>query len=356
MDIKPLVRKEVAELKAYEVEDLSGIRVKLDAMENPYPMPDAMRAELSGVLAEVQLNRYPDPDAKRLRAALSERLGTASENLVLGNGSDELIGMIASAFGGSPGLIAYPVPTFSMYGIIARSLGQTTLELPLAEDFSFDFDRCLKLLMERRPKVIFLAWPNNPTGNLFDPDKVRRLIEGSYSIVVVDEAYFGFSGETFIDRIDKYPNLAVLRTLSKIGLAGARVGVMAAGADIVREVNKVRLPYNINSLSQAAAEAALRHAGALDAQIAGIISERDKLYSDLNAIEGVKAWPSRTNFILFRVPGARNVFEGLKARGILVRNMDSPGPLANCLRVTVGAPEENAEFIGALREILWPKK
>ncbi|MHB8173861.1 MAG: histidinol-phosphate transaminase [Nitrospirota bacterium] len=352
MDIKSLVRKEVASLSAYEPEDYSGVRIKLDAMENPYPLPEAHREGLSRALADVSLNRYPDPEAKRVKGSLSEYLGVGAESLVLGNGSDELIGMIIQAFGGSPGIISYPVPTFSMYGIAARSMGQEVLELPLTADFQINFDGWLRLFSERRPKVIFISYPNNPTGNLFDPDKIRRLIEGCFSIVVVDEAYFSFSGESFIEKIHELPNLAVLRTLSKVGMAGLRLGVMAAGKDIVREVNKVRLPYNINSLSQAAAEHMLQNRAMVDEQVGKIIAEREKLYTALFEIDGVTAWPSKTNFILFRVAGASRIHKELKARGILVRNMDVPGPLKDCLRVTVGTPEENAEFLDNIKEIL----
>ncbi len=348
LDIKPLVKKEVAALKPYEVEDFTGIRVKLDAMENPYTLPLEVRAELARELADVQVNRYPDPSAKALRAAIGEYMGVSPEKLLLGNGSDEIIGMIISAFGGSPGLIAHPTPTFSMYGIIARSLGQEVLELPLTDDFSLDFDGTLRLLQGSRPKVIFIAYPNNPTGNLLDPDKVRRLIEGSGAIVVVDEAYYSFSGETFMGMIDECPNLIVLRTLSKFGMAGIRVGVMAAGRDALAEVNKVRLPYNMNSLSQVAAEIILRHRAVIDGQVGLIVKERERLYNALSAMPGVTAYPSRTNFVLFRVAGATEIFEALKARGILIRSLDSPGPLRDCLRVTVGTPEENEEFISNL--------
>ncbi len=351
MDIKSLVRKEVASLSAYEPEDYASVRIKLDAMENPYSLPDELREGMMRALAEVSLNRYPDPEARRLKDALSEYFGVGAENLVLGNGSDELIGMIIQAFGGSPGIISYPTPTFSMYGIVARSMGQEVMELPLTADFQINFDGWLRLFSVRRPKVIFISYPNNPTGNLFDPDRIRRLIEGCFSIVVVDEAYFSFSGESFIDKINELPNLAVLRTLSKVGMAGLRLGVMAAGKDIVREVNKVRLPYNINSLSQAAAEYLLKNRAAIDGQVSKIIDERQKLYTALSEIAGVTAWPSKTNFILFRVAGASRIHKELKARGILVRNMNSPGALKDCLRVTIGTPEESEEFINSLKEI-----
>src|SRR3990172_907256 len=267
MDIKPLIKPEVASLKAYEVEDFSSVRIKLDAMESPYTLPEELRRELADALASVELNRYPDPEARALKTSLADYAGVPAGNLLLGNGSDEIIAMLISAFGGSPATVAYPAPTFSMYGIIARGLGQKTLELPLDNKFDIDFDATLKLLMERRPKLVFVAYPNNPTGNQFDRDKVRRIIAGTYGIVVVDEEYHSFSGESFIDKLGEFPNLVVLRTLSKIGLAGLRVGMMAAGPDVLSEVNKVRLPYNINALSQVAAGLVLSRRDVVDAQV-----------------------------------------------------------------------------------------
>jgi len=350
MDIKLLINKQVAALKAYAIEDAQA-RVKLDAMENPYLLPDDLRAEIAKAVAEVPLNRYPDPQANSLKAALSCYLGVPADRLTLGNGSDELIGMVITAFGGTPGVVAYPSPTFSMYGLIARALGQDVLELPLTPGFELDFDGTLRRLNQKRANVIFIAYPNNPTGNLFDRDKVRRLIDGAWGIVVVDEAYHSFSGETFMQELDDHPNLIVMRTLSKIGMAGLRVGMMAAGKDIQGAVEKVRLPYNINSLSQKAAEVILGRQDVIHCQLQLIVKEREKLMAALREIPGVTAFPSSTNFILFRVPGATRIFEALKGRGILIRNMDSPGPLADCLRVTVGLPAENREFLEALKDL-----
>jgi len=347
MNIKLLVKKEVSALRAYAVEDIYA-RVKLDAMENPYSLPAELKDELARELSRVDINRYPDPDALALRAAISEYIGVPADKLLLGNGSDELIGMAISAFGGSPGIVAYPTPTFSMYGIIARSLGQETLELPLNYDYEIDFDTVLGLLSQRRPNVLFIAYPNNPTGNLFDRDKVRRLIAGTWGLVVVDEAYHSFSGESFINELDEFPNLVVLRTLSKVGMAGLRVGIMASGKEVLEEVNKVRLPYNLNGLSQTAATFILKNRAVIDAQVREIVGERERLYEALNGLPGVKAYPSKTNFIMFKVKGATAVYEALKAKGILIRNLDSPGPLADCLRVTVGTKEENEEFISEL--------
>jgi len=352
MDIRPLIRPEVAAMKAYQVEDFSGIRVKLDAMENPYPLPDAIRREIAGALADIPVNRYPDPAAKRLKVALSESMGISPDALLLGNGSDELIGMAITTFGGSPGLVAYPVPTFSMYGIIARALGQQLIEMPLTKDFELDFDLTLKFINVRKPNMLFIAYPNNPTGNLFDKDKVRRLIDGFHGIVVVDEAYYSFSGDTFIKETEYCPNLIVLRTLSKIGMAGLRVGIMAASKQILDEINKVRLPYNLNSLSMRAAEIILGHKEVIDGQVWHIVKERERLYDALGKMPGVTAYPSKTNFVLFRVAGASRIFEGLKKRGILVRDLSAPGPLMDCLRVTVGTPEEDDEFLAALKDMV----
>jgi histidinol-phosphate aminotransferase len=344
MDIRSLIRKEVRGLKAYHVEDMD-MRIKLDAMENPYALPDDIRAEIADALSHIPLNRYPDPEARELKAALSDYIGVPEKNLLLGNGSDELISMVVAAFGNSDGTVAHFDPSFAMYPIIARSQGQSVTTIPLGPDFDIDFDATLRLLMEQRPNIIFAAYPNNPTGNLFDPDKMRRLVEGFMGVAVVDEAYHSFASESMVSRIDELKNLIILRTLSKVGLAGLRLGIMAAHEDTIAEVNKVRLPYNINSLSQAAAVIVLRHRDVIDRQVADIISERGRLSGGLAAIDGVAVYPSATNFILFRVPEASRIFDGLKEKGILIKNLDADGPLKDCLRVTVGTPEENEEFL-----------
>jgi len=352
MNINSLVRKEVAGLNAYRVEDTRGVRVKLDAMENPYPLPYELRKELNTELATVPLNRYPDPEATGLKAEIAEWMGVGPERLILGNGSDELIGMLATTFGGPDGKVAYFSPSFAMYNIIARALGRGVVELPLTHTFEIDFDGSLKIIADTRPELLFIAYPNNPTGNLFDREIMNRLIAGFMGIVVVDEAYFSFSGESVVGLVEDNPNLVVLRTLSKIGLAGLRVGAMAASQDILEQVNKVRLPYNINALSQCAATVILRNRAAMEAQVAEIVKERERLYIGLDAMSGVTAFPSSTNFIMFRLRGASEVFAMLRDKGILIKNLDSPGALKDCLRVTVGTPEENDEFLRALKEVI----
>jgi len=352
MDIRSLVRKEVRGLKAYQVED-ADVRIKLDAMENPNALPQKVRKEIAAEIAKVELNRYPDPEARELKAALSDYVGVPEKNLLLGNGSDELISMTVSAFGASNGAVAHFDPSFAMYSIIARSQGQEVVTIPLSEDFDIDFDGTLRVLMEQRPNIIFAAYPNNPTGNLFDQDNMGRLIEGFMGVAVVDEAYQSFSGESMVSRIDEQQNLIVLRTLSKIGLAGLRLGIMAAHEDTVAEVNKVRLPYNINALSQTAALIALRHRDVIDRQVKKIVSERERLAGELADVDGVTVFPSATNFILFRVPEATRIYEGLKGKGILIKNLDmQQGRLENCLRVTAGTKAENDEFLDEFKGLV----
>ncbi len=347
-DIIKLIRPRVRKLKAYSIDE-TPVRVKLDAMENPFSLPDDVRREIADALCASQINRYPDPSAGKLKQALSELWGMDPERMMLGNGSDELIQAIILAFGG-PVLI--PVPTFAMYEITAKALSQDVATVPLGENFSLDAGKMLKKAREARAKVIFLACPNNPTGNRFSDEAMRKVLDKANAAVVVDEAYFDFSRKSYLPLLKGYPNMIILRTLSKIGFAGLRVGVLNAAPKVIKELNKIRLPYNINALSQAVAVAALRHGDVLDQQISLLISERERLYNALSEIKGIAAYPSETNFILLRTAAdATEIYSSLKQAGILVKNLNKPGPLRNCLRVTVGTPEENGAFIETLKKI-----
>ncbi len=225
--------------------------------------------------------------------------------------------------------------------------------VPLGKDFSLDADNLIRKAKQTRARAVFLACPNNPTGNRFSDDAVRKILEKINAAVVIDEAYYSFSGKTWLPELAKYPHMIILRTLSKIGFAGLRIGILTASTKLVEELNKIRLPYNINLLSQAAAITALKHQDALNNQISLLISERERLYNALSQTPGVTAYPSETNFILFRTAkDATKVYNGLKRAGILVKNLNKPGALRNCLRVTLGTPEENNEFSTKLREIL----
>jgi histidinol-phosphate aminotransferase len=347
-DIIKLIKPEVRKLKAYSVDE-TPVRIKLDAMESPFPLPDEVRQEIADAVKLVSINRYPDPSAAKLKESIADLWGIGTQRMLLGNGSDEIIQTIILAFGG-PVLI--PTPTFAMYEITSRALSQDVATIPLGRNFVLDANKMLKKAKEIKAKIIFLACPYNPTGNRFSDEAVLKILDRSNAAVVIDEAYFSFSGKSFLPVLKDYPNLIILRTLSKIGFAGLRVGVLTASAKLINELNKIRLPYNINTLSQTAAVVALKHKNILNRQISLLISARERLYNALSQVEGVTAYPSETNFILFKTTAdAVRIYEKLKAAGILVKNLDRPGVLKNCLRVTVGTPEENGAFIAELKKI-----
>ncbi len=334
MNIRKLVKPNIRNLKAYHAEEIP-CRVKLDANESPYG---------SRVLKSVMTNRYPDPEAAALRKIVAKEYKVRPENLLHGNGSDELIYNLIAAFGGP---VLFPVPTFSMYGIIAQVLGEKKTGIPLDKKFDIDIKEFLKNMNRRKPGLIFLSSPNNPTGNCFSYSRILKIIRESKGLVIVDEAYQPYSEKNkFMPLLGKYKNLVILRTLSKIGLAGLRVGFMAADAEIIDEVNKVRLPFNLNSLSQNVAIEALKNGKKLNSGVRSILSERKKLLREMKKIKGVKTYPSDANFILFKVQDADKVYSSLLGKGILIRNMK--GIFEGCLRVTVGAPKENAAFLKAL--------
>ncbi len=334
MNIRKLVKPNIRSLKAYHAEEIPCM-VKLDANESPYG---------SRVLKSVMTNRYPDPEASALRKIVAKEYKVRPENLLHGNGSDELIYNLIAAFGGP---VLFPVPTFSMYGIIAQILGEKKTGVPLDKKFDIDTKEFLKNMNRRKPGLIFLSSPNNPTGNCFSYSRILKIIRESKGLVIVDEAYQPYSEKNkFMPLLGKYKNLVILRTLSKIGLAGLRVGFMAADAEIINEVNKVRLPFNLNSLSQNVAIEVLKNRKKLDSGVRSIISERKKLLQEMRKIKGVKPYPSDANFILFKVQDADKVYNRLLGKGILIRNMK--GIFEGCLRVTVGAPKENAAFLKAL--------
>jgi histidinol-phosphate aminotransferase len=341
MDIKKFVRSNVHSLSAYEAKEIP-CKVKLDANESPYGFRNALK-----IISEIKTNRYPDPEAKKLKKLVAKVTGMKQGNILQGNGSDELIYYLIVTFGGP---VLYPVPTFSMYGIISQALGEKKIAIPLDKMFDLDMDKILSAIKKERPKLIFLSSPNNPTGNCFSSESIFRIIEASGGIVVIDEAYQPFASEKgLMPMLKDYKNLVVIRTMSKIGLAGLRVGFLIADEDIIDEVNKVRLPFNVNSFSQTVALEVLNNRKLLDSYIKSIVSERGKLFNEMSKIKGIKPYPSEANFILFKSESHDRIYKGLLKKGILVRNMNSI--VNGCLRVTVGTPEENRIFINALQEI-----
>ena len=355
MDKTPqsVIRPEVRALAAYHVPESRGL-VKLDAMENPYPLPADLRAEIGELTSSAALNRYPDPVAAplkaRLRAAMKVPEGM---ELLLGNGSDELIQILALAVN-RPGAVLMSVePSFVMFKMIATFAGMRYVGVPLTSAFALDPVRMRSEIEAHQPALTFIAYPNNPTGNLFDADAVHAVIDACPGLVVVDEAYHVFAQKSFLPELACYPNLLVMRTVSKLGLAGLRLGMLIGRPQWLAELDKLRLPYNVNVLTQKLAAHVLAREDVLEAQASAIRDERARLWAALAALPGVSAFPSEANFILFRVPHADAVFAGLKMRGVLIKNLNgSHASLVDCLRVTVGTPEENAQFIGALRESL----
>ena len=341
MDIQRLVKKEVRALRAYQAKEIP-CRIKLDANESPYGFAEVLTA-----VNKIRTNRYPDPEAKALKAVLAKDLGVKPQNLLQGNGSDELIYYLIATFGGP---VLYPVPTFSMYGIISQALGEKKREVPLDRDFDIDLDPMIAAVRQERPKLIFLSSPNNPTGNCFSSEKILKIIAESKGLVVVDEAYQPFSSEKgFVPLLGDYKNLVIMRTLSKVGLAALRFGFLIADQQIIDEVNKVRLPFNVNALSQAVAIEALKKKKALKAAIQTIADERDRMIFAMEKMQGVAPFPSEANFILFRVSDPKEIYSRLLEKGILVRNISDA--VAGCLRVTIGTPKENIQFLKALEKI-----
>lgn len=349
--LESLFRPEILAMSAYHVADASNF-IKLDAMENPYSWPEDIQKDWLELLKNCPMNRYPDPEAKDLCKALrlSNNLPEQS-GLLLGNGSDEIIQILMMALANSATVLA-PEPGFVMYKQVAQSLSLRYLGIPLmADSFDLDLPAMLEAIRRLKPGLIFLAYPNNPTGNLFDAQAIKDILALAPGLVVVDEAYAPFANASFIDQLANYENLLVMRTVSKLGLAGLRLGFLAGNTAILEQLNKIRLPYNINCLTQATASFALQNQQFLLAQTQTICQQRRQVLSALQAIPGIKAYASAANFILFKTLAkpADDVFTSLKQQGILIKNLSvQGGMLSHCLRVTIGKPEENQAFLSAL--------
>jgi histidinol-phosphate aminotransferase len=351
------IREDVRAGHIYNVPDASGY-IKLDAMENPYELPDPLRQELATRLAEAVLNRYPVASYATLKQKIRDKLGVPSGyDVILGNGSDEIISIIATACARQDkrAVLMAPSPAFVMFKRSAEFAGMDYVGVPLKADFSLDRPAMLAAIEQHKPAVVFLAYPNNPTGNLYDEDDMVAIIEalGDTGIAVVDEAYQPFARTSFMGRLPQYPNLMVMRTLSKLGLAGIRLGYLAAAPSLLQQFDKVRPPYNVNVLTQVAAEFALDHIAVLDAQAAKLNEARTELASGLAALPGVTVFPSSANFITLRVPDAERTCAKLFAERVLIKNLSKMHELlANCIRVTVSTPEENSVFLNALKASL----
>jgi len=345
-----LVRDDIRAMTAYHVAPAAGL-VKLDAMENPYRLPPELAREMGERLAAVAVNRYPDPTHAALKARLREAMAIPdSLEVVLGNGSDEILQIVTVALARPGAAVLSLEPSFAVYKLAATAAGMRYAGVALREDFTLDEPAVMAALERERPALVWIAYPNNPTGNLFPREAILRIVERAPGLVAVDEAYYAFSGgATLLPEVGRHPNLLLVRTVSKLGLAGLRLGLAVAPRDWAHELEKLRMPYNVNVLSAAAADLLLAQRGVLEAQTRAIVAERTRLGEALDAMPAVRRFPSAANFVLVRVPDAAGTYGRLRERGILVRTLHGTHPLlTNCLRLTVGTPDENTRMLEAL--------
>ncbi|MDR5855568.1 histidinol-phosphate transaminase [Caballeronia sp. LZ062] len=348
-----IIRPDILAMTSYPVPESTGL-IKLDAMENPYTLPDALAQRLGAHLAGVALNRYPAPRPAQLIAKLKRTMHVPPAcDVLLGNGSDELISMMSVACSKPGAKVVAPVPGFVMYQLSAAFAHLDFIGVPLNADFTLDADALVAAIEEHAPALVYLAYPNNPTGTLYDDADIERVIAAATkSLVVIDEAYQPFAEKTWMPRAAEFDNVVVMRTVSKLGLAGIRLGYIAGPPAWITQFDKVRPPYNINVLTQATADFLLDHLDVLDAQAAALREARAELAREVAALPGVTVYPSAGNFLLVRVPDAALAFETLLTSRVLVKNVSKMHPLlTNCVRLTVGAAEENAQMLAALRRL-----
>ncbi|WP_341907347.1 histidinol-phosphate transaminase [Polaromonas sp. YR568] len=354
--LKKRIRPDVQAMHAYAVQDSTGM-IKLDAMENPHRLPPALQAHLGQRLGVLALNRYPDGRVNDLREALAAYAQMPEGYaLMLGNGSDELISLLAMVCDVPGATVLSPEPGFVMYAMSAKLQGLKFVGVPLTADFELDEAAMLAAVAEHKPAITYLAYPNNPTANLWDDAVIEKIIVAvgeQGGLVVMDEAYQPFSSKSYIDRITRHSHVLLMRTLSKFGLAGVRLGYMMGPKALIAEIDKVRPPYNISVLNYECALFALEHQGVFAEQAAQLVAERTRLLAALGALPGVTTWKSDANMILVRVPDAGKTFEGMKSRKVLVKNVSKMHPLlTHCLRLTVGTAEENTQMLAALEQSL----
>jgi histidinol-phosphate aminotransferase len=363
-ELKKRIRQDVQSMHAYAIQDSVGM-VKLDAMENPHRLPAHLQAELGQRLGALALNRYPDGRVNDLRGTLADYAGMPEGfDIMLGNGSDELISLLSLACNVPGGSVLAPVPGFVMYAMSAQLQGLAFVGVPLTADFELDEAAMLAAIAEHQPSIVYLAYPNNPTANLWDDAVIEKIIiavGAQGGLVVMDEAYQPFSSQSYIDRISRHSHVLLMRTLSKFGLAGVRLGYMMGPKALIAEIDKVRPPYNISVLNYECALFALEHQEVFAAQAADLVQQRERLLKALRVMPGLTVWNSDANMILVRVNGKQEgeadaaglVFERLKVGGVLVKNISKMHPLlANCLRLTVGTADENTQLLATLQKAL----
>ena len=351
MIMKDLVTKEIFKQSGYVAPEESGA-IKLDSNENPFSIQEPLKKILLEKFLGIDFNRYPAAGSPELRERFARYYGVKKNMIMPGNGSDELIQILCMTLQGSVKGVLVPVPTFSMYKIIAINTGNKVVEVPLDKSFDLDIETMTSKIKNNFPALIFLSCPNSPTGNLFSRSKIEAIIKKTPGFVVIDEAYGAFCGQSLLPLLKKYDNVIFLKTLSKLGMASIRLGFLLGNADIIAQLDKVRLPYNVNALSQAAAGFFLDYQKEFMKQIKEITKRREELYKELKKIKWIKVYPSRANFIFFSCAfDSNHIYNKLIAEGIVVKNLNLPPLLTNCIRVTVGTKKENEAFLKTLKSI-----
>ncbi|MDP4177758.1 MAG: histidinol-phosphate transaminase [Bacillota bacterium] len=353
-----LFREDLKDYESYKVED-KGCKVVLDANESFLNFPEELHEQLSQTVKDILYNRYPDAYSskvcdlylKYIKDFYKVNININNQNIIAGNGSDELIQMIISAFASEGDNIAIPVPNFSMYKLYGQIAGAVPVEIPLEDDFKTDVNKLSEKVNALNAKVLFISNPNNPTGTIIDDEDLIRIIEKCNCIVVIDEAYGEFYGKTFIDKIMNYDNLIVLKTCSKMGLAAIRLGFLLANNKIMEEIKKVKPPYNVNTVTQEIGALVLKHTDIIKGNINKITAEREYVINELKSINNIKLYPTYSNFVLIEIDNAEKIYNDLIKNGISVRYFGK-GQLKNCLRITFGNRTENNSLISRLKENL----
>ena len=347
--IEGLLKESVRSLTPYKPKNYK-VLAKLDANENNH-VALKLNDKIIEELKNLKINEYPDSDSTVVRGMLAEDLGVSIDQIILGCGSDQIITLIINAFIDKGDKILIHTPTFDMYRITNQVAGGVTLEVPLGENFEFNCAEFIRVMKEEKPKIIFLTNPNNPTGGVIPKDEILQVIENSTGIVAIDEAYMEFYKDSAIDLVERYNNVVVLRTLSKaFGLAGARVGYSIASTELTEAINRVKPPYNVSSIDQLAAKVCLENKEWSKEIIEEIIDERERVKDKLNKLCNIKVYNSEANFILFNIKNAKDIYEHLINKGVLIRYFGEQGPLAGCLRVSIGTKEQNDLFLKLLED------
>jgi histidinol-phosphate aminotransferase len=343
------LRDDIQAIDAYSI-PAGENRIKLDAMESPFALPEEIAAQHLQHLARAELNRYPSPTAHDLTQTLRDLMDIPAEfGVLLGNGSDELIQLLALACKANETILSLE-PSFVMYSMIAKFTHLKYQSVALTPDYQLDLAKMLDAIKTHNPQLIFIAYPNNPTGNAFDRGAIEKIIKSTKAMVVLDEAYYAYAADSFLGDISQYPNLLVLRTVSKIGFAGLRLGLLIGDKKTIAELDKLRLPYNINTLTQLSAIFLLTQKTLIEKNAGEIIKQRKILSAALKKMGNLWVYPSQANFILFKAPNAQGLFEFLKTQGILIKNLSTAPKLTDCLRVTVGDKSQNQQFIQTLQK------